>query len=152
VVPGDLLDDDERREQADHPDRHPGQQAAQELRAQHPPLRQVVVVGPMPDRGGEGGQDRPDRHDRQGRTDREDAEQAQLADPAQLLLPATGRRRHGGRHPLIPLVLMPSTMSRWNTRKNRNTGTSESTDIANMGPTAFCPLESRNSRNPIGTV
>jgi hypothetical protein len=54
--------------------------------------------------------------------------------------------------PFRPLVLMPSTSIRWKARKNRKTGSSDSTDMANIGPTALVPVESRNARSPMGTV
>ena len=47
---------------------------------------------------------------------------------------------------------MPSTSMRWKARKNRNTGSSDSTDMANIGPTALCPVESMNWRSATGTV
>src|SRR4051812_36937242 len=47
---------------------------------------------------------------------------------------------------------MPSTSIRWKARKNRNTGTRESTDIANIGPTETWPEESMKERSATGTV
>ena len=55
-------------------------------------------------------------------------------------------------YPFRPVVLMPSTSSRWKATKKRKTGSSESTAMANIGPMEVCPPESMNSRSPMGTV
>ena len=53
-------------------------------------------------------------------------------------------------HPLSPEVAMPSTRNRWKARKNSKIGSSEITDIANIGPNADWLEASTNERSASG--
>lgn len=58
----------------------------------------------------------------------------------------------GYAYPLIPVVAIPFTKYFWSEKNRVNAGTSERTDMANMGPHSDMPEESKNSLRPMGTV
>jgi hypothetical protein len=53
---------------------------------------------------------------------------------------------------LIPVVVIPCTKYFCNEKKRIKQGTSERTDMANIGPHDDMPEESKNSLSPMGTV
>ena len=57
----------------------------------------------------------------------------------------------GGRY-LMPVVAKPLTRNRWPNRNTRNSGISETTDIANIAPQSEEPWVSRNDFSASGTV
>lgn len=136
--------------QGDGADRQPGGQRAAEPGQAGPRVGPGTGDRPVVQRGTGSGERRGEREHRQRGQRHGEAEQRQIGRLAQRVPPvATGR--HGG-HPFSPLVLMPSTSIRWKARKNRNTGSSDSTDMANIGPTALWLVESMNSVSATGTV
>src|SRR5256885_13763220 len=53
---------------------------------------------------------------------------------------------------LMPVVAMPLTRNRWPIRKARNTGSSETIDMANIGPQVLLVVASTKDRRATGTV
>jgi len=63
-----------------------------------------------------------------------------------------GGHRETSAQRFIADMATPRMIRRWKNRKNRNTGTSESVDMANSWPQAESPVLSTKARSASGTV